>query len=113
LTWGRKRIESIEQAHLSEVESLIGARAACRFFECGRSMLYSWNRKTGKFSLLRARFCDLWFCPLCELRRKLDLKRRVGSATKHLQEEIPSIRWAKLHLTVGNCEVENLRERAR
>jgi hypothetical protein len=110
LTWGRERIEKLEQDHHIEVEYLIGPNAAARFFACGRSVKYGWNKRTGKTLLLKARFCGYWFCPLCELRRKSVLKRRAEVATKQLQKAIPSLRWVKLHLTVPNCEGDDLRE---
>ena len=92
LTWGRERIEHLEQEHSIEIESLIGADASGRFFACGHSVRYGWNKSMGKTFLLQARFCGYWFCPLCELRRKFTLKRRAEVATKQLQEAIPSIR---------------------
>jgi plasmid rolling circle replication initiator protein Rep len=106
----RERIEKLEQDHRIEVEYLIGPDAASRFFACGRSVKYGWNKTTEKTFLLQARLCGYWFCPLCELRRKAVLKRRAEVATKQLQEAIPSTRWIKLHLTIPNCEMEDLRE---
>jgi hypothetical protein len=64
LTWGRMRIERIEQAHRSEVERLIGPTAAKRFFDCGRSVRFArYDRKGGKLYPLPSHFCGFWFCP--------------------------------------------------
>ncbi len=72
LTWGRKRIERIEQEHRSEVERLLGPHAANRFFDCGRSARFAWyNRKGGKLYPMRSPSFGSWFCPLCALRQKV------------------------------------------
>lgn len=111
LTWGRKRIERVERVHRFEVERLIGPEAAERFFNCGRSARFAWyNRNGGELYPMKSSSCGFWFCPLCALRRKGHLRRKIRPMIERLREARPSHRWIKLDLTVPNCEVDELRK---
>ena len=111
LTWGRKQIEKVEREHRFEVERLIGADAAQRFFNCRRFARFAWyNREGDKLYPMKSPSCGFWFCPLCALRRKGDLRRKVRLAIRKLRESRPSHRWIKLDLTVPNCEVDELKK---
>jgi len=70
------------------------------------------DEQTGeiRFRLLKARFCRVRYCPICQWRRSLLWRAKFYQALPKILAEKPTARFIFLTLTVENCRVENLRE---
>jgi plasmid rolling circle replication initiator protein Rep len=62
-----------------------------------------------KIRLKSAFFCRVRNCPVCQWRRSLMWKARLGQALLLIERDYPKVRWLYLTLTVRNCEITNLR----
>lgn len=60
--------------------------------------------------LKSASFCRVRNCPVCQWRRSLMWKARVGKALPLIERDYPRVRWLHLTLTVRNCEITDLRD---
>lgn len=60
--------------------------------------------------LKSASFCRVRNCPVCQWRRSLMWKSRVGKALIAIEKDYPKARWLYLTLTVKNCPIAELRE---
>jgi plasmid rolling circle replication initiator protein Rep len=60
--------------------------------------------------LKSAFFCRVRNCPVCQWRRSLMWKARVGKALPLIQKDYPKARWLHLTLTVRNCPISDLRD---
>lgn len=70
------------------------------------------NQETGevKFRLLKAKFCRVRYCPICQWRRSLLWRAKFYQALPDILGQHPTARFVFLTLTVRNCEVSELRE---
>jgi plasmid rolling circle replication initiator protein Rep len=55
-------------------------------------------------------FCRVRHCPVCQWRRSLMWKARLGKALPAIQKDYPRVRWLHLTLAVRNCEITSLRD---
>lgn len=55
-------------------------------------------------------FCRVRHCPVCQWRRSLMWKARLGKALPTIQKDYPRVRWLHLTLAVRNCEITSLRD---
>ena len=55
-------------------------------------------------------FCRVRHCPVCQWRRSLMWKARLGKALLAIQKDYPRVRWLHLTLAVRNCEITSLRD---
>ena len=60
--------------------------------------------------LKSARFCRVRTCPVCQWRRSLMWKARLGKVLPLIQRDYPKVRWLHLVLSIRSCEIETLRE---
>jgi plasmid rolling circle replication initiator protein Rep len=60
--------------------------------------------------LKSAFFCRVRNCPVCQWRRSLMWKARVGTVLPLIERDYPKARWLHLTLTVRNCQITDLRE---
>jgi plasmid rolling circle replication initiator protein Rep len=63
-----------------------------------------------KIRLKSAFFCRVRNCPVCQWRRSLMWKARLGQALPLIERDYPKIRWLHLTLTVRNCLITDLRD---
>jgi plasmid rolling circle replication initiator protein Rep len=63
-----------------------------------------------KIKLRSASFCRVRHCPVCQWRRSLTWKARLGKVLPIIEQAYPKIRWLHLTLAVRNCEISDLRE---
>lgn len=62
-----------------------------------------------KIKLRSASFCRVRHCPVCQWRRSLTWKARLGKVLPAIQQELPKVRWLHLTLAIRNCEISDLR----
>ena len=55
-------------------------------------------------------FCRVRHCPVCQWRRSLMWKARLGEALPAIQKDYPRVRWLHLTLAIRNCEITSLRD---
>jgi plasmid rolling circle replication initiator protein Rep len=60
--------------------------------------------------LKSAFFCRVRNCPVCQWRRSLMWKARLGKALPLIERDYPKVRWLHLTLTVRNCPITGLRD---
>lgn len=60
--------------------------------------------------LRSATFCRVRNCPICQWRRSLMWKARLGKALPLIERDYPKVRWLHLTLAIRNCEIVSLRE---
>lgn len=111
--WNIHKAESLKVAkiyagtwkHLRKAERIRGCSGVLEFGEIA-------DEKTGeiRFRLLKARFCRVRYCPICQWRRSLLWRAKFYQALPKILAEKPTARFIFLTLTVENCRVENLRE---
>ena len=63
-----------------------------------------------RFKLLKARFCRVRYCPVCQWRRSLLWRAKFYQALPGIIAANPTARFVFLTLTVENCRIEALRE---
>ena len=63
-----------------------------------------------KIKLRSASFCRVRHCPVCQWRRSLSWKARLGKVLPTIEQAFPKIRWLHLTLAVRNCDISDLRE---
>lgn len=70
------------------------------------------DEETGevRFRLLKARFCRVRYCPICQWRRSLLWRAKFYQALPGIISANPTARFVFLTLTVENCRIEALRE---
>ena len=68
--------------------------------------------KTGdtRLKLVKAMFCKVRYCPICQWRRSMLWKARFYSALPAVIQANPKARFLFLTLTVKNCSIKDLRE---
>ena len=60
--------------------------------------------------LKSASFCRVRNCPVCQWRRSLMWKARLGKVLLLIEQDYPKVRWLHLTLTVRNCSITSLRD---
>jgi plasmid rolling circle replication initiator protein Rep len=63
-----------------------------------------------KIKLRSASFCRVRHCPVCQWRRSLTWKARLGKVLPIIEQAFPKIRWLHLTLSLRSCEISDLRE---
>lgn len=63
-----------------------------------------------KIKLRSASFCRVRHCPVCQWRRSLTWKARLGKVLPIIEQAFPKIRWLHLTLSLRSCEIFDLRE---
>lgn len=90
------------------------ARKAARMWGCSGALDFGdkVDPETGEsvYKLLKARFCRVRYCPICQWRRSLFWHARFYKALPGILAEHSTDRFLFLVLTVRNCEVTDLRE---
>ena len=84
-----------------------------RIDRCAKMLLFGsrldvQGRRT--IRLKSASFCRVRNCPVCQWRRSLMWKSRLGEALPAIEKDYPKARWLYLTLTVKNCPITELRE---
>lgn len=92
-------------AHAKKAERMYGCSGVLDFGEIG-------DPDTGEVSykLLKARFCRVRYCPICQWRRSLLWHAKFYQALPDIIKAHPTDRFLFLTLTVKNCAVTDLRE---
>jgi plasmid rolling circle replication initiator protein Rep len=60
--------------------------------------------------LKSAFFCRVRNCPICQWRKSLMSKARLGQALPLIERDYPKARWVLLTLTMRNCPITDLKE---
>jgi plasmid rolling circle replication initiator protein Rep len=60
--------------------------------------------------LKSAFFCRVRNCPVCQWRRSLMWKARLGKALPLIERDYSKVRWLHLTLTIRNCPITDLRD---
>ena len=110
--WDMHKAESLKVAkiyagtwkHLRKAERIRGCSGVLEFGEVADE-----NGEI-RFRLLKARFCRVRYCPICQWRRSLLWRAKFYQALPKILAEKPTARFIFLTLTVENCRVETLRE---
>lgn len=80
---------------------------------CGRlndcAALLGFSQKVEGWKLVRASFCRVRFCPMCQLRRSRQWLAKFYQAAPAVQAQYPTDRFLLLTLTVRNCQPKDLR----
>jgi plasmid rolling circle replication initiator protein Rep len=63
-----------------------------------------------EIKLRSASFCRVRHCPVCQWRRSLTWKARLGKILPIIEQAFPKTRWLHLTLAIRNCEISDLRE---
>ena len=84
-----------------------------RIDRCAQMLLFGSrldDRGQRSIRLKSAFFCRVRNCPVCQWRRSLMWKARLGTALPLIERDHPKVRWLHLTLTVRNCEITDLRD---
>lgn len=111
--WDIHKAESVQVAkiyadswaHLKKAERMHLCSGVLEFGEIA-------DGETGeiRFRLLKARFCRVRYCPICQWRRSLLWRAKFYQALPGIIAANPTARFVFLTLTVANCRIEALRE---
>lgn len=111
--WNMHKSENLKVAaiyagswkHLRKAERMRECSGVLEFGEVA-------DKETGevRLRLLRARFCRVRYCPICQWRRSLLWRAKFYQALPSIIAQHPKARFLFLTLTVENCRVETLRE---
>ena len=109
--WERKKAMNLQIAKLyrkilDETGELLTEKRYKSLVECGDSLLFGYKDEQKK--LVRANFCRLRLCPMCNWRKSLKMFSQVSRISEELLREKPSTRFLFLTLTVRNVSSERL-----
>lgn len=111
--WDIHKSESIKVARIY-AGSWEHSKKAERMFLCSGVLEFGEiaDEDTGevRFRLLKARFCRVRYCPICQWRRSLLWRAKFYQALPSIIAAKPTARFIFLTLTVENCRIEVLRE---
>lgn len=111
--WDTHKSESIAVARIY-AGNWAHVKKAGRMLLCSGVLLFGEiaDESTGevRFRLLKAHFCRVRYCPICQWRRSLLWRAKFYQALPGILAQHPTARFLFLTLTVENCPVENLRE---
>lgn len=86
---------------------------AGRINRCSQLLLFGSvldDQGTKAIRLKSSFFCRVRHCPVCQWRRSLMWKARLGKALPLIERDYPKVRWLHLTLAVRNCEITSLRD---
>jgi plasmid rolling circle replication initiator protein Rep len=86
---------------------------AARIDRCAQMLLFGSrldDQGQRTIRLKSAFFCRVRNCPVCQWRRSLMWKARLGTALPLIERDYPKARWLHLTLTVRNCQITDLRD---
>lgn len=109
--WDRHRDCADQVASLYNQTGFEEYRA--RIDRCAQMLLFGSRldvRGQRKIGLKSASFCRVRNCPVCQWRRSLMWKARLGKALILIEQDYPKVRWLHLTLTVRNCPITSLRD---
>jgi len=109
--WARRKVMNLRIADLYRKAKESGAEllTASRYESlehCGDMLLF--GKQEGKKKLLRANFCRLRLCPMCNWRKSLKMFSQVSRISEELLKDKPSTKFLFLTLTIQNVTAENL-----
>ena len=109
--WAGKKAMNLQIAKLyrkimDETGELLTELRYKSLLECGDSLLFGY--KDGQKKLVRANFCRLRLCPMCNWRKSLKMFSQVSRISEDLLSDKPSTRFLFLTLTVRNVSAEHL-----
>lgn len=111
--WNMHKSESVKIANIY-ASSWVHLRKAERIRQCSGVLEFGevTDPETGevRLRLLKARFCRVRYCPICQWRRSLLWRAKFYQALPSIISANPTARFVFLTLTVENCRVEDLRE---
>lgn len=111
--WNQHKFENREVLQIY-AESANHAKKAGRMYGCSGVLEFGEiaSPETGEvsFKLLKARFCRVRYCPICQWRRSLLWHAKFYQALPQIIAANPTDRFIFLTLTVKNCAVTDLRE---
>lgn len=111
--WDMHKAESLRVAKIY-AGNWRHARKADRIYGCSGVLEFGEiaDEKTGevRLRLLKARFCRVRYCPICQWRRSLLWRAKFYQALPGILAQHPTARFLFLTLTVENCPVDELRE---
>ena len=99
------RIYAGSWGHTKKAERMLLCSGVLEFGEIA-------DEETGevRLRLLKARFCRVRYCPICQWRRSLLWRAKFYQALPGIIAANPTARFIFLTLTVENCRIEELRE---
>lgn len=111
--WARKKVGNMKVAELYKLamdrgEELLTPSRYQSLLQCGNSLLF--GEHNGKKRLIRANFCRIRLCPMCNWRKSLKMFSQVSRISEELLKEKPATRFLFLTLTVKNVAGERLSE---
>jgi len=111
-SWEKKKAMNLGIAELYRKAMEKGAEllTASRYQSlehCGDMLLF--GEQNGKKKLVKANFCRLRLCPMCNWRKSLKMFSQVSRISEELLREKPTTKFVFLTLTVRNVTAENLK----
>ncbi|HEX3553590.1 MAG TPA: protein rep [Thermoanaerobaculia bacterium] len=84
---------------------------ADRIRDCSGRLVFSRETKTGEMRIKSAYRCHIRTCPICARGAAWKRVQKFTASLPLLREAHPKARWLFLTLTVGVCEIEEVRSR--
>ena len=110
--WAEKKVMSLKVAALYKKamgnEELLTNERYKSLLQCGDSLLF--GEQDGKKKLIKANFCRIRLCPMCNWRKSLKMFSQVSRISEELLKEKSATRFLFLTLTVKNVTGEHLSE---
>lgn len=112
--WVTHKCESVDVSDIY-ANSSKHAKKAARMAECSSYLDFAEMLKDPElgeiaYKLVKARFCRVRYCPICQWRRSLFWHARFYKALPGIIAQHPTDRFIFLTLTVRNCAITDLRE---
>ena len=109
--WAEKKAMNLQVAKLyrkvmDDSGELLSEQRYKSLLECGNSLLFGHDGEQKK--LVRANFCRLRLCPMCNWRKSLKMFSQVSRISEELLKDKASTRFLFLTLTVKNVTGEHL-----
>lgn len=98
----------VEAEKTTEVFREVDQKKAARMSVCGDSLGFL-KQADGKKKLVRANFCELRLCPMCQWRRSKKVFAQMSQIMDYIQGH-EKCRYLFVTLTVRNCEGDRLNE---
>ena len=111
--WAKKKVGNVKVAELYKLamdrgEELLTPSRYQSLLQCGNSLLF--GEQNGKKKLIKANFCRIRLCPMCNWRKSLKMFSQVSRISEELLKEKLATRFLFLTLTVKNVTGERLSE---
>ena len=108
--WAEKKVMSLKVAALYKKamgnEELLTNERYKSLLQCGDSLLF--GEQDGKKKLIKANFCRVRLCPMCNWRKSLKMFSQASRISEELLKEKSATRFLFLTLTVKNVAGEHL-----